>query len=67
MQSHQNDPSSRGGFGPFVPGFEIVPYDDLAALVVAGRAGGADACTFMVEPIQGEAGVVIPSAGYMAE
>lgn len=57
------DPSSRNGFGPFLPGFEIIPYNDLAALEVALK--DPHVAGFMVEPIQGEAGVVVPDPGYL--
>ncbi len=59
------DPSSFSGFGPFMPGFELIPYNDLAALekAVADPATAA----FMVEPIQGEAGVVVPDEGYLSK
>lgn len=56
--SSSTDPSSYSGFGPFMPGFEIVPYDDLEALENA--IADPNVCAFMVEPIQGEAGVVVP-------
>ncbi|KAK0419822.1 hypothetical protein QR680_014344 [Steinernema hermaphroditum] len=61
--SASTDPDSYGGFGPFVPGFETVPYDDLAALEKA--ISHPNCAAFMVEPIQGEAGVVVPSPGYL--
>lgn len=62
--SFSTDPSSRDGFGPFMPGYEIIPYNDLAAL----EAALADPCVagFLVEPIQGEAGVYVPDDGYLA-
>jgi ornithine--oxo-acid transaminase len=57
------DPSSYDGFGPFPPGFKVVPFGDEAALEAAITP---DTVAFLVEPIQGEAGVVIPPAGYLA-
>jgi ornithine--oxo-acid transaminase len=56
------DPQSRGGFGPFAPGFKVVPYGDADALEAAI---GPNTVAFLVEPIQGEAGVIIPAAGYL--
>lgn len=61
--SSSTDPTSYGGFGPFMPGFELVPYDDLTALQQA--LADPQVCAFMVEPIQGEAGVVVPKDGYL--
>jgi len=55
------DPVARGGFGPFAPGFKVVPFGDSAALEAAITPNTVG---FLVEPIQGEAGVIIPPAGY---
>lgn len=62
--SSSTDPSSYNQFGPFMPGFEVVPYNDLAALEKAFQDNNVAA--FMVEPIQGEAGVLVPNEGYLA-
>ena len=62
--SFSTDPESRGGFGPYTPGFVTVPYDDADALKAAVQ--DPHVCAFLVEPIQGEAGVVVPSDGYLA-
>ena len=61
--SSSTDPSSFKGFGPYMPGFGLVPYNDLAALETVLQDPSVAA--FMVEPIQGEAGVVIPTDGYL--
>lgn len=61
--SSSTDPSSYNGFGPFMPGFGLVPYNDLAALETALQ--DPNVAAYMVEPIQGEAGVVIPTEGYL--
>ncbi|KAM6964084.1 ornithine aminotransferase, mitochondrial [Tautogolabrus adspersus] len=63
--SSSNDPSSYEGFGPFMPGFENIPYDDTAALEKALQ--DPNVAAFMVEPIQGEAGVVVPEHGYLTK
>ena len=55
------DPDARGGFGPFAPGFRVVPFGDFDAFASAITE---NTVAFLVEPIQGEAGVVIPPAGY---
>ncbi|MFD8263240.1 ornithine--oxo-acid transaminase [Streptomyces griseoluteus] len=60
--SFSTDESARAGFGPFTPGFRIVPYNDLAALE---EAVDETTAAVLIEPIQGEAGVVIPDAGYL--
>ncbi|XP_026468270.1 ornithine aminotransferase, mitochondrial isoform X2 [Ctenocephalides felis] len=61
--SASNDPSSYAGFGPYMPGFELVPYNDINALEKALQ--DPCVCAFMVEPIQGEAGVVVPDDDYL--
>ncbi|MFD2721051.1 ornithine--oxo-acid transaminase [Hymenobacter monticola] len=61
--SFSTDGDSTGGFGPYMPGYQVVPYDDLEALEEAVRE--PHVCAFMVEPIQGEAGVMVPSEGYL--
>jgi ornithine--oxo-acid transaminase len=61
--SASTDPSARKGFGPFMPGFEIVPYDDIHALEKA--LANPHVCGLLIEPIQGEAGVYVPHDGYL--
>ncbi|MEU4658106.1 ornithine--oxo-acid transaminase [Streptomyces sp. NPDC023723] len=61
--SFSTDETARAGFGPFTPGFRIVPYNDLAALRAAVDETTA---AVLIEPIQGEAGVLIPDDGYLA-
>ncbi len=61
--SSSNDPSSFKGFGPFMPGYELVDYNDLTALENAIK--DPNTAAFMVEPIQGEAGVIVPTEGYL--
>ncbi|MFF6802151.1 ornithine--oxo-acid transaminase [Streptomyces sp. NPDC012616] len=61
--SFSTDETARAGFGPFTPGFRIVPYNDLAALEAAVDETTA---AVLLEPIQGEAGVVVPDDGYLA-
>jgi ornithine--oxo-acid transaminase len=62
--SSSDDPSSYEGFGPFMPGYDLIPYNDLEAL--ERELKDFNVCAFMVEPIQGEAGVVVPDKGYLA-
>jgi ornithine--oxo-acid transaminase len=61
--SFSSDPSARKNFGPFMPGFISIPYDDLDALAKALQ--NKNVAGFLVEPIQGEAGVVVPQAGFL--
>jgi ornithine--oxo-acid transaminase len=63
--SSSTDPSSYHQFGPFMPGFELIPYNDTIALERALQ--DPNVAAFMVEPIQGEAGVVIPNEGYLTK
>lgn len=63
--SSSNDPSSYKGFGPYMPGFDLLPYNDTIALEKAFQDNNVAA--FMVEPIQGEAGVVLPDDGYLSK
>jgi ornithine--oxo-acid transaminase len=63
--SASSDPSSYQGFGPYLPGFSLIPYNDLSALEKA--LDDKEVAGFMIEPIQGEAGVVVPDEGYLAE
>ena len=62
--SFSTDAQYRDGFGPFTPGFTIIPYGDAKALI---EAITPNTCAFLVEPIQGEAGIVIPQAGFLRE
>ena len=62
--SMSDDEDSRNGFGPFVPGIELVPYNDIDALEALFNEKGHKIASFMVEPIQGEAGVIVPSDAY---
>lgn len=63
--SSSNDPSSYKNFGPFMPGFSLIPYNNLQALEDKFKSS-KNIVAFMFEPIQGEAGVVIPDEGYIA-
>ncbi len=61
--SFSTDPSSYSKFGPYMPGFKVIPYNNTKALQEALQ--DKDVCGFLVEPIQGEAGVVVPDEGYL--
>ena len=63
--SFSTDGDSTGGFGPYMPGYGVVPYNDIEALEAAVKE--PHVCAFMVEPIQGEAGVMVPAVGYLAQ
>lgn len=63
--SASTDPDSRNDFGPFLPGFQVIPYDDIAALEKA--LSNPKVAGFLVEPIQGEAGVYVPQEGYLTK
>jgi ornithine--oxo-acid transaminase len=60
--SFSTDEQYRDGFGPFTPGFKIIPFGDIEAL---RQAITPNTCAFLVEPVQGEAGIVIPPAGFL--
>jgi ornithine--oxo-acid transaminase len=60
--SFSTEPQYRDGFGPFTPGFVVIPYDDPNSL---RRAITPRTCAFLVEPIQGEAGIILPRDGYL--
>jgi ornithine--oxo-acid transaminase len=62
--SFSTDPEATGGFGPYMPGYKVIPYNDLEALEEALQ--NPHVCGFLVEPIQGEAGVCLPDPGYLA-
>ncbi len=62
--SSSDDPSSYKGFGPYMPGYDLIAYNDLNAL--ENELKDPNVCAFMVEPIQGEAGVIVPDYGYLS-
>jgi len=62
--SFSDDPDSKENFGPFVPGIELVPYNDIDALEDLFEKKGDYIAAYMVEPIQGEAGVIVPDDNY---
>ncbi len=62
--SFSSDPDSKNGFGPFMPGYEMIPYNDFNALEKALE--DKNVVGFLLEPIQGEAGVVVPDEGYLS-
>ena len=63
--SMSTDPDSYAGYGPFTPGFIKIPYNDAAALERVLEEHGKETAAFLVEPIQGEAGVFVPDEGYL--
>lgn len=63
--SFSNDPDSHNGFGPYTPGYVSIPYGDIPAL--ASALQDPNVCGFLLEPIQGEAGVVVPPDGYLKQ
>ena len=63
--SFSSDPAARKNFGPFMPGFEIIPYNDTEALAMS--LTDKNVAGFLIEPIQGEAGVLVPDEGYLAK
>ena len=62
--STSDDPLSYKGFGPYMPGYEVIPYNDLESLENSFQ--DSNVAAFMVEPIQGEAGVIVPDEGYLS-
>ncbi len=63
--SFSSDPSSYAGFGPYMPGFDLIPYNDLHSL--ANALQNKDVAAILIEPIQGEAGVVVPDEGFLSK
>jgi ornithine--oxo-acid transaminase len=66
LVSFSSDADYRSGFGPFTPGFRILPYGEAEAVARALEENGANVAAVLVEPIQGEAGIVVPPAGFLA-
>jgi ornithine--oxo-acid transaminase len=66
LVSFSSDADYRSGFGPFTPGFRILPYGEAEAVARALEGNGANVAAVLVEPIQGEAGIVVPPAGFLA-
>ena len=62
--SSSDDPLSFKGFGPYMPGYDIIPYNDLNSL--EEKLKNHETAAFMIEPIQGEAGVIVPDDGYLS-
>jgi len=65
--SMSTDPDARDGYGPFLPGFRIVPFGDIKALENVLNECGERVCGFLMEPIQGEAGIIIPPDGFLTQ
>jgi len=63
--SLSTDPDARGDYGPYLPGIEVIPYNDAGALEALLKEKGDRVAGFLVEPIQGEAGVFVPDEGYL--
>jgi len=61
--SASNDPDCKDGYGPYLPGIELIPFNNIPALEKALK--DPNVCAFLVEPIQGEAGVMVPDEGYL--
>ncbi len=64
--SFSSDPDAKGNFGPYTPGFISIPYNDVDALEAALKEHGSDVAGFLVEPIQGEAGVFVPDHDFIS-